>query len=234
MAVVFTEDWTGGNGSAWNATRWTDGRSTSGGGSTVLDIQSNQGREGNTASGQGTAILSATSALSDMDLRISFGWASASQNMTGEVFYHVGGNLTSGYPVQGYLATMLRNGNSNTSGIYLERVDAGPTWVGLDDDLTVTFADTDRRWCRILVEGSRHRIKVWKVGDSEPGTWNIDITDSVYSSGRVLLGSYGLASPVGTVQWDDLTIDDTPGVTITKSIPFRRNPSRGLIMRGRR
>jgi hypothetical protein len=58
------------------------------------------------------------------------------------------------------------------------------------------------RWFKVRVVGNRHQVRWWTVGNSEPGTWQLDANDSTYTTGAFGLRTYG-----GTnLEFDDLTI----------------------------
>ncbi|KDS92054.2 hypothetical protein FK85_08965 [Halorubrum saccharovorum] len=71
---------------------------------------------------------------------------------------------------------------------------------------------------RFRAEGERLRVKVWKATESEPDTWDADVTDADHENGWVGLGSFdpgafqtdvlGVATDGGTVQ---LEADDESG-----------------------
>jgi Carbohydrate esterase 2 N-terminal len=83
-------------------------------------------------------------------------------------------------------------------------VDSGP--------MATHFADGDVVNIRAQVQGSTFRFKVWHNGTSEPGTWDVTLTDSAlmaagYAGQRAGSGSSG--SNVGPVtSFDDFSISD--------------------------
>jgi hypothetical protein len=62
-------------------------------------------------------------------------------------------------------------------------------------------------WIRFSVIGTALKAKIWADGDSEPGTWDIDETDSDLSSGWVGVGS----QTTGIVDFDWFSWDTQGG-----------------------
>ena len=79
-------------------------------------------------------------------------------------------------------AVRLRNGD-----IYVYRA-SGVTATQLAGDTTLSLTTGNWYWVRFRINGSAYKAKVWADGDAEPGTWNIESTDSTYSTA----GSVGL------------------------------------------
>jgi hypothetical protein len=69
-------------------------------------------------------------------------------------------------------------------------------------------------WTRTVMQDSHCQIRVWPDdGSPEPGTWNIDTTDSTYSTA----GQFGITTngAGGQVYFDHLTITDNQAVSST-------------------
>jgi hypothetical protein len=67
---------------------------------------------------------------------------------------------------------------------------AGGTWtstLATTSGLAAIASDEDW-WLRFRANGTAIRVRRWKDGDSEPGTWDIDTTDSTYSTAGNVLG----------------------------------------------
>lgn len=62
-------------------------------------------------------------------------------------------------------------------------------------------------WIRVSMTGNHLQARIWQDGSGEPGTWNIDTTDSTYASA----GRYGMSfngfSGAG-VKFDHITVTD--------------------------
>ena len=101
------------------------------------------------------------------------------------IMFRVNAGGTTGYNVhlrpQATTATvrLSRLSGATETVITTATFDAGATFV----------ADT---WyhVKILTSGTTIRARVWKDGDSEPGTWLIDTTDATYDNTNVNTGVY--------------------------------------------
>jgi peptidoglycan/xylan/chitin deacetylase (PgdA/CDA1 family) len=68
-------------------------------------------------------------------------------------------------------------------------------------------------WIRLDVQGSQIKARFWKDGTTEPSTWNANLSDSQWASGRPALGVYtgsGLASPFPDTGFDNYTATALP------------------------
>jgi hypothetical protein len=88
---------------------------------------------------------------------------------------------------------------------------------GIDASLgfvTLTWADNDTIHLRINAVNGSLRVRYWRNAETEPLSWNIDVTDPTYTSGRVWLGHNGGndANP-DTVRFDNLTVAFTNEIT---------------------
>lgn len=191
--VPWTETWTGTNGAAWAAAKWNAAQVTS---TTVVDIQSNQGR----LNPQGAAfargrISALTGSLADIEVTATF-----TMSTVGEQYHFI----------------HLRHWRD---------------WVGEDPHFACGLAMFDGNWefskynlgvktalatntvtwgtsawnLRIRLEGSSMRARWWQ--GSEPGTWNVDLTDSTIGAGVVSLRSLnGNAVTARPILWDNLVV----------------------------
>lgn len=76
-------------------------------------------------------------------------------------------------------------------------------------------------WTRTIMQNNHCQIRVWPDdGSGEPSTWNIDTTDSTYSSA----GQFGITTngAGGQVFFDHLTVTDNQASTAT-TILHRKN-----------
>jgi len=64
-----------------------------------------------------------------------------------------------------------------------------------------TWSENDWYYLKLDAQGTTIRGKAWAVGDSEPGTWNISVTDSTYSSGFC-----GFSGETSSGKFDDMVI----------------------------
>jgi hypothetical protein len=96
-------------------------------------------------------------------------------------------------------------------------------------DAGATFVVDTWYHVKVYMNGSTIRVRVWKDGDAEPGTWLIDTTDATYDNTRVKTGVYTFSSITSgdpIVYVDEITeesastaIKDIIGMGI---IPFAR------------
>lgn len=236
MAVILSDNFTGTNGDAWNASNWTTRTEGTTGSST---IQTNRGRA-TAATGAYTAqyALGAPASGDADDFDVTFSWADTS---TGEQYidfiYRCTTNPTSGVPGSAFVVEI--GPNSDKIGVY--SLDSGGAF---STGIFVTSAgvnDTNRHWMRVLVVGTQHKVKWWDDGSGEPGTWQIDETDpdgGGWTTGRVLLGKLnGAAGTSRSTDFDDFSLDDltvsataTPATLAMTLAPQAPSPSAGGSM----
>jgi hypothetical protein len=95
----------------------------------------------------------------------------------------------------------------------------------LGSAVTTQFTHAAGTWykMRFRIEGTALKAKLWTLGTSEPGTWDITTTDSdlvgVGSVGvRTLLGSASTAVLPVTIQFDNFTEQYQQTFTVTRSV----------------
>jgi hypothetical protein len=146
--------------------------------------------------------------LADIDLTVKFQPVSdGGADIFAEIGYRVGANLTSGGPDLGYMVSMVVDRAAGNGHIYLMTIDDFDVLATQHD---VHLDDMAARYFRLLVKGTRHRLKWWLATDPEPPIWKFDIVDTEFASGRVFLGvsNDDVDHPeVGaTVAWDDFSL----------------------------
>jgi hypothetical protein len=179
---LLQEDWTGSNGSAWNATRWSTQRDVINPGSPgTLDVQSNQGRvHGNAASERMVAFSALSVTDFDMVLRVRATTFAAS------LFPEVGFRIVSGVatgPPTGYA---IQFSDSGSGTITLYKIAAYST---LGSAIVIGTGAFDKS-IRINCVGTAIKVRQWNYSTTEPGTWDISVTDATYATGPIMLGSY--------------------------------------------
>jgi len=81
-------------------------------------------------------------------------------------------------------------------------------------DANITLNNGEYRWIRAQMIGNHVQIRSWVDGGSEPGTWDIDTTDSSYASaGRFGMATNAFAGGGDTVSFDHITVTDTKAST---------------------
>lgn len=69
---------------------------------------------------------------------------------------------------------------------YLTRQNSSSTLATLDFGTPIfPPVNTTDYWIRMQSDGTAHKWRIWADGDSEPGTWELEATDSNYSSGFI-------------------------------------------------
>ncbi len=195
MTVLYTDPFTA-------LTNWTTSEATGSGG--TRDIVSNQFRmittvtSGNTqrailgtsqwnqADGKGTIFFTTQAAVGSMVpqiiMRGSGNWdTEVDSPVTGYKLIHVGGNL------QLYKRT-------------------GGTTTQLGSNVAKTVNTATTYGMTLQCQGTAIKGRMWT--GAEPGTWDIEVTDSaVAGPGQCQLALLGQAA-VREVRWDDLSLDD--------------------------
>lgn len=202
MATLATETWTGTNGAAWPA-QWNIGVGTG-------TIQSNAGRLV-TATSVAQAFLSTMATTSTFDITVTLSMAAA----TGTAAVAVGANWGDFFPQSGYILTIDFTSGSGNLALQTTDASAAPT-SRVSGSLALTAGTTySVRFRRV---GGIIYARLWT--GTEPGTWNLQWTDTVnQAAGRAQLSAYGTGG-AGTVTttWDNLTVTDGASVALTGSL----------------
>lgn len=188
------------NGGAWTSTGTASRFSVAGG----------QGRH-TLASGHTTESRLATVSARDVDITATVGLDKIPD--ANYVFLSIGARLngtTGGYTGR------LRVNADGTVGAHIT-VNGTPV-VGANAVPGLTLAAGERMNVRFQTQGASAtavRLKVWKVGTTEPTAWTYTRNDS--SAGNQVAGAVGLKSYVGTVgnsplvvSWDDYSVVSLP------------------------
>ena len=200
---LLEDDWTGTNSDPWNTTKWP---TLSGG---TITIQSNAGQIIG-----GRAIAYSEVTATDFELLVK---RTGDSGGYPEIGYRV---FTLGGSPQGYVLQFAGAG-SGPMGLYLM---SGYSTVATGS--VTGFTGVTTTWFRIRVVGTNHKVRWWLDGGAEPGTWQIDATDSTFLGGRFMLGNWS-----GTHSYDDLTVTDL--APITGSVAARRaNSGRYYVSAG--
>jgi hypothetical protein len=203
--VTFTETFTGSDGAAWPSGNWTTAYNTGTGSSAT--IQSNQGRMVTGTSGSFATVLAVKGNESAVD-----------SEFYGEFIY--AGNA--------YASITLRGGHSSSAvnNGYQLRIPQGVSFQLYRADTGASLADVSGSFStgttykvRFQVIGTAIKAKYW-TGASEPGTWNIEVTNSAISSSGPAILDVVRTSVNTNIQWDNITFSnlDAP-VAKTDSTP---------------
>jgi hypothetical protein len=172
--AVYTEDFTGTNGSAWPAP-WTPIGSVD-----VADLQSGRGRFRPTLSGYSLARLYTDLDESDVEARLTIEFEDIDQQGIGFYVRQNGGYLQQTMPNgQGY--AVFVEGFRGFQGIGVWR-EVGGNEQQLLIDMGHTIANGTRYRVRFQVEQATPttttlRAKMWPEAGAEPGGWDVEYTD---------------------------------------------------------
>lgn len=215
MAVIFSDTWTGTNGDAWNA-QWTKS------GSQTTDIQSNEGRVVTGSSANDSTAMRCTDPLSAIDytgvVKLKF-----TTITDGEFYYFIhfrGSSTFAGTPVclaNSYELRVIWYNPGTSIGVNFYEISGTgtKTYRNGADHLASTIAAGDSVWFKWEVGGAptnRLRYRIWKDGDSEPGTWTNDWSGSVVADNRgsymALIVQNGSTTTSEDLTFDGLSLDD--------------------------
>lgn len=178
MAVVLTDDFTGTNDDPWDESKWVTAVDTN----CVANILNNQGR----MLGVGNYLdwISATVLVDDVQDGEVLVSITPNSGSTGVQYFKLflrssGENDAEGQPNNGY--EFRANVNTIVTSVYSYR------WIS-DTDTSLSQTITSRStpyvkfWIRMQVmddgANTMFRVKSWDDGAGEPGTWDIEYTDT--------------------------------------------------------
>jgi len=177
-AVLFDEDFSGADGSAWDATRWTTNTQST----ASLDVRSNAGRMAfQNVSGARAQAIATMTREADTDSLMSFRYTSTGPRGYFYVFSRASGNWVSGYPGTSYFLQLI-----NDDGTVQLWKSSGGTTTRLATVAGAASVTTGKQWIRFRVQGSSLSAKVWTDGATEPSGWELTATDSSITSAGVL------------------------------------------------
>jgi hypothetical protein len=203
VTVVVSETWTGTNGDPWNASTWAEASAS---GTGAVTIQAAAGRMVPESSGYGRSRLSMAD-LADFELLVGV----AQTTVTGVAFqlnFRTDTSWSGGDPLNGFFAYFAGGADGSAQSLVLDKIVAGT--ISTLVSTTYTASGTAITWARVRCVGTNIKVKAWKDGTGEPGTWAIDHTDASFSSGKIGLSAFPPGAAV-TVDWDNLTVDDLLG-----------------------
>jgi hypothetical protein len=135
--------------------------------------------------------------IDDVQALVRFKVASALYDANAQIFIR-GGDSGSG-------TAYLANIRPNSSSVRISRFDSGGTTATLGSAAKTINAD-EWYWCRLQIQGTAIKLKVWNTDDSEPGSWDVEATDSNYLSGWTGVGNFREDS-----RWDYFHIETVTG-----------------------
>lgn len=199
MVTYFLDDFTGSNGSAWNASNWTSHVSSTGASAT---IQSNQGRLSAGTSAGGSNKRSQKYAGANLtDVEISGKVTLPTTNgSSAEVWVRT--DAVTPDSGNGYFLT-FRIGSAVT----LSK-GAGFTYPSLGST-SVTVSQNTQYGFRLYAVGSSIKAKVWATSGSEPSSYQVSVTDTTHSGSglTILTANNGVATGM-IADFDDVKLTD--------------------------
>lgn len=225
MTNLFQDSFTGSNGAAWSASWTTTNVSSLNTSGATQQIQGNKGRlnAGTVASYGGHSVIRYSgSNVSDIEWigKITFttsidgnfeAWARAS---------------TSSPDGTGYIF-QLNLGTTNT--VTVIRANSF-TYTTLGQASVTLSQNTEYGW-KFYVVGTSIKAKVWATSGSEPGSYNLNLTDSaVTAAGYSYVHAHGGGSSGFIVDLDDITL--TNGQSNQFTYTGQCQPGPGVFSRG--
>ena len=200
-AFLFSDDWTGTDGSAWS-TAWSTSVSTG-----MVSKQSGAGLLSfdDTANAYARAQLTGLASLTDSDVLLSYRWNQTTALASVSVYLRGSGGWQNGYrPKTGYGLELTSN-----SGAVAVRKNVNGTTTTIRTVSGGQSVTTGKQWLRLSVSGTTIRFKIWTDGQLEPTVWKATDTDSqVTTAGQLFFSSVRGAQNAGvkTILIDDLRV----------------------------
>lgn len=197
---AFAENWN--TGSVWSSANWTGIETT---GTSVVNINANRGQLNPAGSGPGITgyayarARAQSGSLSGINLTATFtlGAAGATEQYHALCFRASSTWSAALVPTNGY-RLLIYAGNLElavySSGAQTVLATVARTW------------NTSTYNVRIQAIGSAIKVKVWQ--GTEPGAWDIEVTNSVRNSGIISFASAnGATTTARPIFWDDLVVN---------------------------
>jgi hypothetical protein len=175
---VFTDNFTDTNGEPWDGTKWTIDAD----GGEAADIQSNEGRMlGDGNAGWLTATANSDTDLQDLEVVLSLDPIhDETTTSTFDIFIRASGALDSGgVPTDGFFVGLFLDNDRNDT-FALRREASSDT--DFSQSANSRTGNAVKIWVKFQVEdvGSDtvFRSKIWDDGGGEPGSWDVEYTDT--------------------------------------------------------
>lgn len=203
-STLASETWPGANGAAWSG-QWS---AASGGGVSGATIDTQSGR-GRILPGGGGDVWRRITAVSAADVEVT-GLVQVQGSAEAQVWWRIDSSRTNGYALvfsaaSGVRVQQMLTGSIGTRHIVSPSSKYGVGFYGANvyGGTTGILASTDYRY-RIRHQGAYLSIRVWPAAVAEPGTWTMNVIDTLHAGpGYVALGQWYAGQ---TALFDDLTI----------------------------
>lgn len=200
MSTLMTDNFTGTDGSAWNAANWVESTTASGASSAIL---SNEGqlKSGPQATYGGIVSRRANiTNLSNAEIVSTFHFDSTQSTLR---FYLRGNSLLNSD--SGYYFEPAKNGTTQTIGV--SNAVAGDAAVGTYTSSFTVTANTLYK-VRFRAYGTSLSVKMWPAANAEPANWDLTstqgLTTTAGASGVYLMGD--ASGTIGSASVDDFSI----------------------------
>lgn len=212
-SIVFSENFTGPDGSSWSASRWTGAV-----GAGAWDIQANAGRMAiaNVSNDrvQARALMPMTL---DTETLTSVRYSTTGPRGYFYIFGRGSGDWVAGYPGTSYFLQLTNDGSAAA----LWKSVNGVT-TQLVSNATAAAVTTTKQWVRLRVNGSSISAKIWTDGTAEPAAWELSTTDTTITSPGVLqVRMYRSGSSTDTREaiLDDLVVTNLAPIVLPPPAP---------------
>ncbi len=161
------------------------------------------------ANGSGIAVYDGGCLSADYDAQVDLvgknGSGMSDGDYSGLVIRHQGADDQNYYRVQIY-SSVTGNGNNAVEELKLQVVkveDGTETTLSPEATLDVELDSLQNttHYLKVRAQGESIQAKFWVTGSSEPNDWNLTVSDSTFSSGRV-----GVATRTSVNRFDNVTI----------------------------
>lgn len=208
MTTIASETWTGSDGASWPG-QWTG---SAGNGTSTTTIQGNKGRQ-TTGAGAYQYRVDRLNVVVPTDFE-------ATINVTPTVgterygLIHFRGGATNQHKLNSSYQMRIINGAVE---VYKVGPTGTETWF---NSAGFSWVSTDVLRFRIFCSSATIRLRWWLNADPEPGTWNLDLSDTTYTGGGFQLSCFnGNEAVADTWDWDDLLIVDFASGTAATVTP---------------
>lgn len=212
-SVVFSDDFTGADGSPWSAARWTGAV-----GAGAWDIQANGGRLAiaNVANDrvQARALMPRTV---DTETLTSVRYTTTGPRGYLYIFGRGSGDWVAGYPGTSYFLQLTNDGAAAA----LWKSVNGVT-TQLVSNASAAAVTTTKQWVRLRIQGAAISAKIWTDGTAEPSAWELSATDSsITSAGVFQVRMYRSGSSTATREAviDDLVVTNLAPIVLPPIAP---------------
>ncbi|MGH9040782.1 MAG: RHS repeat-associated core domain-containing protein, partial [Acidimicrobiia bacterium] len=215
--ILLADDLTASNGSVWAPSKWT---TTSNDSTRIADIQSNEGRL--YVNGSAARATAKMPAVADGDVTFTYRFDNRTSRSYLRPMVRASGASGSSQMTTGYRVEL----RSDSASIKLQSYVSGTaTEIG---SFTYTM-DTNTQRLRIQVIGNAVKVKAWPVGTSEPGTWQINVTNTAVTGTGVFQINHNYSSGAHTVFVDDVSVK-TPAPTVPASVKTYISGPMGVLV----